>query len=397
MRKITILLTTLLTASTLFAATPQIGEEHGYRPVATRLADAQTALAGANGRALLAWSEADANDRPRVHIARLALNGRMLDTPIAIPFGHSSSNASLAPVVASDGSEFFVVWQERSADAALPNRIFGTRVDRSGQLGAAISFGFLSITAPRMPRVTWDGHRYQVFAAGQAWHVRRDGTVASVRPFVEPDTVAALNSMTMAARFSSERSRYACRPVGLSLFCSTLPDAYIIDWSLIDPAGTARGQRVQAQYTSSFPPAIEADTDEFLMAWKTPAGIDALRVHPDGSAAGYAVVPMTTPLTGTTGPQVAFDGARYLIVYDMGYQSRDIWAAEIVPDRTYVGEPFLISAAAGRDEIEPRVEAVGSGQFLVTYVSRGGTSGERIVSRLVSFSAPVPSRRRSVQ
>lgn len=117
-------------------------------------------LAAAGDMRLAAWSEYVGSER-RVSIvaARLDANGASLD-PNGIDFGIDTDFA-IPPRVASDGTNWLVVWREGT-------NVLGTRVARNGTLMDATPFVVASdVYDSTDVAVSWDGAQYVVvFARG---------------------------------------------------------------------------------------------------------------------------------------------------------------------------------------------------------------------------------------
>ena len=116
---------------------------------------------------LLAWQDQRTSVNTDIYAARVSAAGVVVDTAgFAV-----SSAASLQerPAVASDGTQFLVVWQDRRSDPQWD--IFGARVSASGALldstGIAIS---QTSNSQQLPAVTSDGTRFMA-----AWQDKRSG------------------------------------------------------------------------------------------------------------------------------------------------------------------------------------------------------------------------------
>lgn len=175
----------------------------------------------------------------------------------------------------------------------------------------------------------------------------------------------------------------------MHLICFQRPDTYTIDWTLRADGQVLARKLEQLGFRSVFAPGIGVGRDDFVLVWRSPFSIDGVRLRRDGSTAGFFYVPAAKPMTGSGGPAVAWDGTRYLIVFDQLEGSSDVWGAVIVPGGHFVAETFVI-AASDAQEHTPAVAAIGPDRFVVAY----GVGVDAIATRVVSFSDP-PSRRRS--
>src|SRR4051794_16983830 len=118
---------------------------------------------------LVVWTEQVSEDED-IFGARVSPGGSVLDRPaIAIS---TDSNIQLAPDVASDGNDFLVVWQGGSPDDPGHRHIRGARVSRAGVVldsaGTAVS---TATGSQSTPAVAFDGTRYLV-----VWQDGRSGS-----------------------------------------------------------------------------------------------------------------------------------------------------------------------------------------------------------------------------
>jgi hypothetical protein len=335
----------LLLATPVFAGEPFIGDEQLFHPDGR---PSGLVLAASPQATLLAWNEGD----------RVKARSR----GVTLDLGSGSDVA-----VATDGSDFLIAWQE-------PTRIAGVRWSNPAATLELVRFLSGTPVTNLAPRVVWDGTRFIVFAASEP-----------------AAAAAAANGVAIATTVTSTGAYYACIPSGLSHYCRTFPAYYQLDWSVRGSASPLQKYSLQQTgYSSPYLPGMAAGRDDFLIAWKSVASIDGVRLNRDGSRAGYFGIPIAHPLTGQRGPQIAFDGTRYLVVFDTVDASGDIWGAIVEPGGTYIASPFVI-AGSGAQELGPSVAALGPDRFVVSYVKDAVT----IAMRTISFSEP--ARRRAVR
>ena len=117
-----------------------------------------------NGTEYLAvWGESSSNYANNYRGVRISKTGVVLDSPpIAFGVGRPSIGAGFyvggAPTVASDGSNFFVVWKELSSTNA---GVFGRRMDAAGNvLGAAPTQLVTGVSF--YPSIAFDGAGYRL-------------------------------------------------------------------------------------------------------------------------------------------------------------------------------------------------------------------------------------------
>lgn len=330
----------LLLAITLLATGPFIGNEQIW-PTASRAANV-TVATSAKGM-LVSWNE----------------GGR-----VRARFGGATLDLGIGSVVsvATDGSDFMVVWLR-------DGRAVGVRL---GNPATLIDFG----PTTKAPRVVWDGTDYRVF-----------------RGVSVVDSAAARSGAVVTTTFASMQAHWVCTNYWVTTACYLVPDIYSIDWNLTADGLGVANRIEQRGFMSSFAPGIGVGKDDFLIAWKSPVTVEGSRVLRGGSPAGHFVVPGAPgakPMTGSGPPSVAWDGTRYLIVFDQVTATSDVWGAVIDPGRNYVAQPFVIAASEAQEQT-PAVSALGPDRFLVAY----GVGENGIGTRVVSFTEPPPSRRRA--
>jgi len=251
---------------------------------------------------------------------------------------------------ATDGHDFQIVWVDQG-------RVLGTRWSKPSEIQ---TFG----NGDRTPPVVWNGSAFQLFAGS--------------------DAAAALQGVALTTTGASTAAYTFCSPFPTfgGPKCTDVAATFRIDWTVRSNDAPSRSFTTASDEVSS--PAAVAGNDEFLIVWKSSIAIEGVRVHRDGSTASFINVPMM----GKGRPQVAWDGTRYLIVFEAG---SDVWGAFVTPGLTYVAQPFAI-AATSAEETAPAVAAIGPDRFAVAYVVDKG----QIATRVVSFNEP-PSKRRAAR
>jgi hypothetical protein len=333
-------MSSFILAVTLLAAGPFVG---GEQRITSLHNPSSVAVAASSDATLVAWNE---GGRIRARVANTT---------------HDLGNG-VGTSAASDGRDFLIVWQDG-------NRYLGARWSNPSEVRTYYG----SIAPPRStPIVVWDGSMFQVLGA-----------------LDRVDSAAALNGVVLTTSFQALAEGYRCLFSGLSVHCGIFPANYTAEWKIRTEPNPARSFGVlHNNLFSSYAPGAAAGKNEFLIAWRTSTSIDGRRLHRDGATLGFFNIPVPRPLTGRRGPQIAFDGTRYLIVFDMLGTSGDIWAAVVVPGENYIAEPFLIAGGA-EDEFLPAVTAIGPDRFVVAYT----IDSDAIGTRVVSFKEPASRRR----
>lgn len=229
--------------------------------------------------------------------------------------------------------------------------------------------------ATRLPIIVWDGSQFRVF---------RENV----------DAVAAMPGVLLTLTFRTEPEGYRCIPGGFSVHCGVFPAEYKLEWRTHTAIGPSRPHGVLGgSFYAPYAPGVVAGHNEFAIAWRTSLSIDGRRMGRDGAPVGMFSIPLPRAITGRRGPQIAWDGTRYLVVFDMAGETGDIWGAVVIPGQTYIANPFLIAGGA-QQEFAPAVTTIGPDQFLVAYT----IGNDAIGTRVVSFREPEPpSRRRATR
>lgn len=332
----------LLTASA-YAAGPFIGDEHRLGTLRT---PTDLTLVRSADATLLAWSE-DSQVHARVNEKRITL-GTGIDVRAA-----------------TDGRDFQIIWFDQ-------NRIAGALWSNPSDVRTLVNLNtFNSSQTRRPPALAWNGSAFQIFSV---------------------DAASSMRGLVFTAFSISELAHQICFAAPFNpLSCRLVPASYRIGVGIFAGSASSSFTTIQEGYTSTYPPSIAAAADEGLVVWRSPTGIDGFRVRRDGSAAGFINVPTARSMTGKRSPQVAWDGTRYLIVFDALDASGDIWGAVVTPGPTYVAQPFVIAGSA-ENELAPAITALGPDRFLVAYT----IGNEWIGTREISFKEP-PSRRRATR
>ena len=114
------------------------------------------------------WSDFRSGTKPDIYAARVTSGGTVLD-PTGIPISHLMTSED-GPVVAFDGTNFFVAWRDFRS-GAVPD-LYGARVNTGGRVldtsGIPISTNAANQDAPA---VAFDGSNYLI-----TWNDHRSGT-----------------------------------------------------------------------------------------------------------------------------------------------------------------------------------------------------------------------------
>ncbi|HEX6082933.1 MAG TPA: hypothetical protein VF266_00305 [Thermoanaerobaculia bacterium] len=325
-------------------------------------------MAAMSAGVLMAWSENDAAGRARIHVARLDASGRM--GAISVLPALTPGRNAVAPSVATDGTSFFVVWEEVFGN----QQTVGMTVDADGTpLGAPKA---LTADAPVADNIydpadiTWLGDEYAVRPDGHIpVRVARDGTllgqVAGMFPFAVADD---------GTRFTAEVRRNLSFP-GLGSFMT--PPQYTLAWN----AGARSGSEViGADMPSAY--AVAAAGNEFVYVWSV-RGAVFYRI------AGGARYSVAANIDATSRPRLECTPSRCIVAY--ATLSGDVQGFTFAPQQPYSPQLF-VAAASERDEREPELLILSDSRGLIAYRSAG--LDERLATRTLKFGA---AKRRAVQ
>jgi hypothetical protein len=308
------------------------------------------------------------------------------------------------PAVASNGSEFLVVWRDYRQDVFPRGDVYGTRVSAAGTVldpgGIAISTAF---QAQGGPAVAWNGTNYLV-----VWYDARSGSgadiygarVSGAGTVLDPAGIAistAFLDQTFPAvawngtnflvvwhdRRSNNNDIYGTRvngaggvldPAGIAIFLESgaqdpaFPAVawngtnFLVVWqtnpsfgfspaiygtrvssagSVLDPAGIAIATG------GAEDAAVAANGTSFLVVWKTLGGfgdIYGTRVTGAGSVLDPTGIPIYTAAGGEFNPEVGWNGTNFLVAWSG--PDADLRGARVSPVGTVL-DPTGIPIAVG--------------------------------------------------
>ena len=270
---------------------------------------------------LVVWEDTRSGGlTPHTYGARVSVGGTVLD-PGGIAISSSTKDESF-PVVAFDGTNYLVVWQETIVNS--PAVIRGARVSTDGVVldpaGIIIS---ASTTSRWYPGVAFDGTNYLV-----VWSDWRN-----------------YNYDAYATRVST---------VGV----------------VLDPGGIAVSTNAAEQYA----PAVAFDGWNYLVVWADyrngSAYMYGARVTVAGAVLDTAGIAISTAGGGMGYPVVAFDGMDYRVVWaDYRNGSADIYGARVDPEGNALNPAGVCISMDACDQLYPALARGGGSDMLVAYQS----------------------------
>lgn len=298
---------------------------------------------------------------------------------------NSANNNDTLPQVASDGSNYLVVYDEIVTDTN--HNVIGALLDQHGKLLTYV----LNLVTPnddRVPHVAFDGTNYLVVYQEDngsdhdimGVFVSQAGAVVGA-PFAI-DATPADDLTDPAVAFNGANYLVAYQRAGA-------PGALV--GAMVDTAG-AVGTPFDIDAGNDLTPTVASNGADFLVTYQrfvsgTISDIVGARV--DGGGAVEAGSPFDIDATGydNGAPQAASDGTDYLVVYQRTFSTdRDIQGALVAvgPAVTLFG----IDTAYGYDDYAPSV-AWGGTRYLVPYTETFSNSDHDILKARVSSSGAV--------
>lgn len=280
-------------------------------------------LAASNGDGfLLAWTTDDG-----IAGVRIDADGRVLDPePFTISAGPEAV-AAHSPSLASDGSDYFAVWNHNNADQDFRPEVVGSRIPATGTPSGPVVP--ISSGEGFRPAVAWNGETY--FVAWLQYSIDANGP-----PRRQGHGVAGV-------RLDSSGTVLDRRPVFV-------------------PAGDE----------SFHYPRVAAANGSFLLAW-TREPIDfagshsteAVRVNAAGRVLDRSPLVLLPDSPGFETPSLSWNGVHYLLVWRSGV---NVVATRVSETGTVLDSDAFLLAGTLEGERDPAVTTGRHGQSAVAYV-----------------------------
>ena len=350
----------LLVLATTLSAQHISPTEQSYGPYGRPHQGGRHALAVGSNGILLAWSEI-IDGVARVRVGLLNSRGQLISEIATMPVTEERAEAS-APAVSFNGQSFLVAWVERYRGEKMRSLV----IDGSGTpIPPAQTHKFVE-GEDVTPLITWDGAAWQL----------QEGHRGGVQASTFKNGIRASVSWKSTPLFT---------PCGIRL-CSIRGYRWDVVWN----AGAKSGsEQIGDEWPNSARPCCTANIapagDDFAIAWAANLAIG----YRFTSSRSSEIVP--DYVDDEVEPGLACDDERCLIAY--GTWSGDVLGIVFDRDDPGSAERLTISATE-RTEHSPLVHHLGSGRFLVSYLSDQTRADQRINGRFVSFG---PVRRRAVR
>ncbi|MEW5741839.1 MAG: Ig-like domain-containing protein [Myxococcota bacterium] len=362
-------------------------------PIATNPTDERLpAVAWDGTNVLVAWDDRR-NGNADIYATRVDPAGAVLDgAGIAVSMG---AGAQTEPAATFAGSAFVVAWRdERNGNAD----VYASRVSSAGvaldATGIGVGVGAGEQTRPSLASSATNAVLvWRDVAGGQLRGARINSTGAvldSPGVALAPDTAGTSG---VALAYSSTNALMAWNASGQAV---SQVRALRVTPSLM-PLGTPVVASQSANHQQL--PAVAWGGPDALVVWADyRSGVDldlyATRVSRAGTVLDPAGIAVATATSRQNSPDVAWDGANFLVVWEEGDTSSDsdIFAARVSPAGVVLdATPLTVSQAAGA-QLGPAVGFDGM-QWLVVWTDRraGATEGDIYGARVSGAGAVLDS------
>jgi hypothetical protein len=343
---------------------------------ANRESNADVAWNGASW--LVVWLDTRGADTD-VYAARLDATGAMLD-PAGIAVAVAAGTPA-RPTVASNGSGWFVAWENGSGN------IVGARVSGAGAVLDATPLVIGAGTAPHVAGSTSD---YAV-----VWHDYNT-------------TYRVLSRRVSAAGAFLDATQVVLDATGFWPTIAWNGVSWLVpyNWAGSSNYGSVVARRLQTNGTfdpspvflSYAPPtggdmAAAAIGGQWLVAWNQSTDVRAIRVSAAGAKVDTASFVVSNATNDQTVPRVAADGTNYWVAWQdtrSGIYNSDVYAARVSPAGAVLDPSGMVIANAAYDEVAPSLAGGPAGSVLVVYhhlAASPSAAAVRVFGRLLTTAA----------
>jgi len=332
-------------------------------------------VAGNGTDYFVVWQDArdSTNTQYDIYGARVRLDGILLDTNGVAIFADTAQQ--IEPSVTSDGTDYFVVWEDRRAQV---RSIIGTRVDASANVldpnGIVIS-GNPSMMEWQ-PSVAYNGTDYLV-----VWADDRNGTYPDIYGARVNHNGIVLDTINIPISLTGGMKQMPC--------VTSDGDNFIIAWDddRDYPSGDVYGARVSATGTILDPEGFNVTTSaifhvepgiaycgqNFLAAWADfrdglyLSDIYGARVDVMGNILDSPGFTICTAQFGQYSPYIAFDGSNYCAIWTHNIGGAWRVKGTRISPAGIVLDPAYISVASTGNAMSPQIASHVDG-FLTVWV-----------------------------
>jgi PKD repeat protein len=360
---------------------PMISPEFGLdTPVTNPGGGTQTspAVASSGTGYLVVWADDRGGDID-VYGARVGQDGTVMDNlgiPIALAL-----NAQQSPAVAFDGSNYLVVWSDGRRGSGTD--IYGARVSPAGSVldasGLALSSSSVFTLLMSAPAIAFDGSNYLIVwdeKTGFAGATNLMGLRVSPAgtPVGSPFTVSSATGNQLAAALAFDGTNYLA--AWQDHRSGTAGDIYA---ARISPAGAvldSTGIPVSTQSAAQTNPTIAFNGSAYLIAWEdsrneasTDLDLYGARVSPGGAVLDTSGLALIVAAATQTQPALARVGSQYLLAWqDLRASELDVYAARVDGVGTVLDASGVPVVAAQGNQSLAAVASIGT-NALITWGS----------------------------
>ena len=376
-------------------------------PVSTAPDDQSTPVLAFNGsQYLVAWTDARNTD--------LDIYGALVTTGAAVspPAGFvisTGSSGEQRPATASNGTNYLVVWQDYRNGATTGADLYGVRVSTAGAVLDISAIPICTAASDQIsPAVATDGTNYLVVwedyrnaattgADIYGARITADGTVQDANGI--PISTAASDQLTPAVAGSGgaylvvwQDGRNLANS-GTDIYGSRVSRA----GAVLDASGIPICTANAAQYSA----AVAFNGNHFLVVWSDERNMAVSGVDIYGTRVGTAGAVLDSPnlaISQAPGdavfPAVASAGSDFLVVWEDGRNSAttgdDIYGARVTGPGV-VSDPSGLAIAVAPDfQVAPAVAASGTNYVVVWQDGRNsGTTGADLYGARVGTTGAV--------
>lgn len=308
---------------------------------------------------------------------RVSGAGQVLD-PSGIQIGTNPED-DRDPAVASDGSNYIVVWMRDLATWQVTAR----SVSAGGTVGSEAALGNSSTNYNEGPAIAWNGASYLV-----AW----EASVVMMGARVDQSGARIGTVFTIVASGGDAPSIASAA----SRFFIVHRTGGDIELAIVEANGsvTAENLPVAVLSSSTNHPAIATDGSTYISTWTDGSGaseIFGIPLTAEGDRVGDPRGIHLTPAENRMlNPAIGFDGANYLVAwedYREGANDPDICVGRMTPSGQLLDGPGVVVLRASFRQVSPRLAFDGS-NFLVTWTDFRMSTRPDIFGARIRTSGP---------
>ncbi|MFH1313835.1 MAG: hypothetical protein ABIJ00_11505 [Candidatus Eisenbacteria bacterium] len=292
------------------------------------------------------------------------------------------------PAVASDGTDYLVVWDDQRN--TLDFDIYGARVAADGTVLDEVGIAAcIAVEDQKEPAIAFDGTNYLV-----VWTDERNGSadiygsrMGSDGQVLDPDGIlisAASSAQSSPAVAFGDTAYFVTwtdwRDGNANIYAARVA----LDGTVLDTSGVMVSAAVAEQEF----PAVSFDGTGWLVVWHDSrsgqADIYGSRVALDGTVLDSSGIVVSASVTEELNADITFNGTNYLVVWDdePGATSRDVYAARVAPDGTVL-DPAGIPVCTVANQQEFAAASSDGSNYLVTWIDfRGGGTWDAYGARV---------------